>query len=117
MNKQELLFERLKEIKDYWVDTSIESLNEDADLVWSDYEEEYNLLRSRLTSKEEKEVFRKIVDELIKGVIHSFLVTIDGGDNLSEKYNLDLIDNNTKKSLKGNTALHEEFYNYLIDVE
>lgn len=32
MEEQKILFKRLREIKDYWVKTSLESLNENADL-------------------------------------------------------------------------------------
>ncbi len=36
MDKQRVLFENLKGIKDYWVKTSLEGLTPNADLVWSD---------------------------------------------------------------------------------
>jgi hypothetical protein len=37
------------------------------------------------------EAFGKVQDEVIQGVIHSVLVMIDGGNELSDKYLLDLI--------------------------
>lgn len=57
------------------------------------------------------------MNEVLKGAIHSILVMIDGGDDLSDKFTLDLIVEQTNESLKKDSALHEEFYNYLLDVE
>jgi hypothetical protein len=61
--------------------------------------------------------FGKVQDELIKGVIHSILIMIDGGDELADNYLLDLVDRETKESLLNDIALHEEFYRYLLDCE
>lgn len=116
-DKQKLLFENLKNIKDYWVKTSVDSLNPNTDLIWSDNEDEYKLLQSKLKTQEELVAFGKIQDELIKGVIHSILVMIDGGDDLADNYLLDLVDRETKVSLLNDIALHEEFYGYLLDCE
>lgn len=41
MNDQLALFKRLKDIKEYWVQTSVEGLNKDTDLIWSECEVEY----------------------------------------------------------------------------
>jgi hypothetical protein len=116
MDKQQLFFENLKDIKDYWVKTSLNGLNPDADLIWSDFEEQYKMLGDKL-STDEKVAYEKILNEVIKGVMHSILVMFDGGDKLADKYILDLVEQKTRKSLKENISLHEEFYGYLIDVE
>lgn len=42
---------------------------------------------------------------------------IDGGDPLADNYVVDLIDKESKESLKENIALHEEFFGYLLDAE
>lgn len=117
MEKQKLLFQQLKRIKDYWVKTSLDSLKDDADLIWSDYEEEYKMLQNLINTEEKKLAYEKVLNEVLKGAIHSILVMIDGGDDLSDKFTLDLIVEQTKESLKKDSALHEEFYNYLLDVE
>ncbi|ANC78532.1 histidine kinase [Fictibacillus phosphorivorans] len=116
-DKQKLLFDNLKNLKDYWVKTSVDSLNPNTDLIWSDNENEYKILQSKIKTQEELVAFAKIQDELIKGVIHSILVMIDGGDELADNYLLDLVDRKTKESLLHDIALHEEFYNYLVDCE
>lgn len=117
MYEQRILFERLKQIKDYWVKTSIESLEEKADLIWSDNEDEYKLLQSVIAGENVKKAYEKIIDEILKGSIHSILVMLDGGDELTDKFNVDIINSDTKRSLKEDIALHEEFFAYLIDVE
>lgn len=117
MKEQRILFERLKQIKDYWVKTSLESLNKDADLIWSEYEDEYKLLQTLVLGEDAQKAYLKVIDELIKGSIHSILVMLDGGDALTDKFNIDIINSDTKQSLKENIALHEEFFAYLLDVE
>lgn len=42
---------------------------------------------------------------------------IDGGDELGDKYLIDLVDRETRESLQKETALHEEFIGYLLDKE
>jgi hypothetical protein len=117
MEEQEMFFERLKAIKDYWVQTSMESLNLDADLIWSENRENYLVLQNILKSEESKKAYMSILDENIKGAIHSILVMLDGGDELADSYCIDLINANTKKSLKDEISLHEEFFSYLVDKE
>ncbi|WP_261384274.1 histidine kinase [Planococcus sp. CPCC 101016] len=117
IDKQELLFKQLKEIKDYWVETANDGLNEDQDMIWSQVEEEYKVLRTKITSQAEREAYQKVVDEVIKGVMHSVLVMIDGGDELAENVLIDLTERDTNESLSGQTALHEEFFGYLLDTE
>ncbi len=69
-----------------------------------------------LKNDEEKEAYEKALNELKKGAIHSLLVMVDGGDDLADKYTVDLVVEKNNKSLKTG-ALHEEFYDYLLDVE
>lgn len=117
MDEQRVLFERLKDIKDYWVDSSVKRLNEQGYLVPSECEEEYKVLKVLLETEEGKIAYKKIINNTIEGVIHSILVMLDGGDELTDKFNIDIINANTKKSLKEDSALHEEFFGYLLDVE
>lgn len=117
MNKQELLFKRLKSIKDYWVNISEEGLQENADLIWSDFAGEYKLIGKKLDSEEAKEAYKKVIDEVIKGTIHSILVMIDGGDELADKFKIDLVSKQDSQSLREGGALHEEFFGYLLENE
>lgn len=115
--KQTFLLQNLKQIKDYWTNTSVDSLNPSSDLIWSKNEEEYKLLQTKINTPDELSAYRKTQNEIIEGVIHSILVMIDGGDDLADKFLLDLLDRDTKESLQDNIALHEEFIGYLLDNE
>jgi hypothetical protein len=42
---------------------------------------------------------------------------IDGGDELADNYLIDLVDIETKESLKKEGALHEDSFGYLLDTE
>ncbi|GFN32159.1 histidine kinase [Paenibacillus xylaniclasticus] len=117
MERQKILFEHLKAIKDYWTSQATNSLNPITDLIWTENESEMRLLQEKLSSTQDQEAFRKVQDEVIRGVIHSILVMLDGGDALADKIKLNLVDENSKESLNEDIALHEEFVSYLIDVE
>lgn len=117
MKKQKLLFENLKCIKDYWVDKGTKGLEPNADLRWSSVEVDIQELQKILSSQGQKDAFGRVLNDIIEGVFHSTLVMIDGGDALADKMKIDLVDFDTGESLKGNTALHEEFFDYLLDNE
>jgi len=117
MKEHEILFRRLKEMKDWWINASVEGLTEDNTLRWSNCEKEYLLLRTLISTKEEKKAYSKIIDELMIGLIHSILVMFDGGDELTDEFNIDVINADTQKSLLEKVALHEEFIGYLLDTD
>lgn len=117
-DKQELLFQNLKSIKDFWTESAVDDLNSNTDLItWTDVEESIKTMQQKLSSQEEQEAYRKVVNSVIEGVLHSILVMIDGGDELADNFLVDLIDRDTKESLQEGIALHEEFFGYLLDNE
>jgi len=115
--KQKLLFQNLINIKDYSTKTAVDGLNSSTDLIWTDYEDEYKILQTKLSTLEELNAFQKVQSEVIQGVIHSILVMIDGGDELADNYLVDLVDRETNESIQKKVALHEEFFVYLLDTE
>jgi hypothetical protein len=117
MEKQKLLFENLKRIKDYWVNKGISYLEPNADLRLSDIKADIQELQKVMSTQEQKDAFERVLNDIIEGVLHSSLVMIDGGDALADKMKIDLVDFDTGESLKGKTALHEEFFGYLLDNE
>ena len=117
MDRQKFLFENLKAIKDYWTSQATKSLNPSTDLIWTENESDFRLLQTKLSTAQEQEAFKRVQDEIIRGVLHSTLVMLDGGDALADKMRIDIIDKSTNESLKNDIALHEEFVSYLIDVE
>lgn len=117
MEEKKYFFENLKNIKDYWVIASLENLEENADLTWTGCENEYQKIQLLLKSEEDKKAYEKVLNEVIQGVLHSVLVMIDGGDDLADQYTVDLVIKGNNQSLKENGALHEDFIDYLMDVE
>ncbi|RFB20699.1 hypothetical protein DZB87_26430 [Bacillus sp. ALD] len=92
--KQIQLFEALRMIKDQWVDVSL----------------------IKLESGIEKLNLQEQQNEIIESVIYSIMEMIDGyNDNLN--FRLDLIDKDTKESVKGRVELHDKFIEYLEEIE
>jgi hypothetical protein len=117
MKEHEVLFRRLKEMKDWWVDASVKGLIEDDTLRWSNCEKEYLLLKTLISTEEGKQAYSRIINELMVGLIHSILVIFDGGDEVTDEFSIDIINADTKQSLLEEIALHEGFIDYLFDVE
>lgn len=117
MNEQDVLFKRLKDIKDYWVNSSIKRLTSSEELVPSECDGEYDNLKALIKTEDDIKAYKRIMNNSIEGVIHSILVMLDGGDELTDEFNIDLINVDSMKSLKEDIALHEEFFSYLLDAE
>lgn len=117
MNEQKVLFEKLVNIKDYWVNNSIKKLRNKESRKLYECSEEYNILKTLLKSEEGRRAYEEILNNIIEGVIHSILVMIDGGDELTDKFNIDIINADTKQSIKKDIALHEAFFAFLLDTE
>lgn len=116
MNKQNALFQDLKQIRDIWI--NVDYLGPNAVIPeWSDLKSEYQILNNLLGSDEGIEAFKKVIQDKINGVLHSVLVMIDGGTELAEKFTIDIVVEDTGKSLKEGIALQEEFMGYLLDAE
>jgi hypothetical protein len=115
--EHEVLFKNLKQIKDKGVESSIKRLNHESIMAPALIDEDYEVLRLALTTEEEKIAYKRIVNDLLETAIHSILVMFDGGTQLTDEFNIDIINADTKKSLLEKVALHEEFIGYLLDVE
>ena len=116
MEKRIAFFQDLKQIRDDWI--NVDYLGPNAIIPeWSDLKEEYQTLANLLATDEGIEAFKKVMQDKIDGVLHSFLVMIDGGTELAEQFTIDLVVEDTGESLKEGIALHEEFVGYLLDAE
>ena len=51
--------------------------------------------------------------EILLLQMHTFFVAMDGGEWISEKYRFDIVDKGDESIINENTALHEEFFDYL----
>ncbi|MDQ0914554.1 histidine kinase [Paenibacillus sp. V4I5] len=114
--KQRLLFEKLKQIKDTYVDISVGSFHPQSNTKWwADSGEAYKLLRNKLSSEEDLEAITVIQNELVKTVIYHIMEMIDGYGGLS--FEVDLIDKETKQSLRDGIEFHDKFMDYLYENE
>lgn len=113
--KQELLFESLKGIKDTWVDLSVDSFNPESRIKWDDSNEAYKFLQEKLKSEDDLNAITVIQNELVETVIYRIMELIDGYGDLN--YPVDLIDKDTNKSLRDVGELHDGFMNYLYEHE
>lgn len=118
MDKQQiLLFNNLKRITDYWVETATNYLTPEADLRCSDVEKDIRDLQKVLNTPQLQAAFSNVVNDIITGVMHSMMVMVDGGDTLADEMKIDIINVEMQESIKGKTALHEEFIGYLIEAK
>lgn len=108
MNEQQILLSALKSIKDVEVDISESFLRSPRT---ASLKEEYMLLKQKLSSEDEITAFRNIQNELTETVIYRILEMIDGYGDLPFK--VDLINKDSKDSLKSNIQLHDQFINYI----
>lgn len=113
--KQTLLFEALKWIKDKNVDIFSSYLYSGSKLTSTMLKNEYKNLGIKLNTEEDVEAFKKIQNEIIETVIYEIMELIDGYADLG--FEVDLIDGETKESIKKNIELHDGFINYLMEVE
>lgn len=113
MKEQELFIENIKEIRNYWIKTSEKALEDISSVDWSNKINEYKILRDKLITNESQIAYKEVLTEIIDGLIHSLLVMLDNGDKLSDNLPLDIVNLETNKSIKNQTALHEEYFSSL----
>lgn len=115
IEKQRLLFENLKIIKDTNVELSVGSLHPQSNIQWADSNEAYQFLRNKLNSDEDLKAIAVIQNELIEQVIYGIMEMIDGYGGLN--FEVDLIDQETKQSLRDGIQLHDKFMEHLYKTE
>lgn len=114
--KQRLFFKALKDIKDINVDLSAGSLETNTKIQSTEHlKKEYRFLNNKLNSVKDIEAFRKVQNDIIETVITEIMELIDGYGSL--KYAVDLIDKETKQSLREKIELHDGFMNYIYENE
>ena len=113
MDSQKEFFEDLACSIDYWTDGLMDAVsNPEVDLVWTKNPDAFRRLGDVLRTSGVLDDCRTVARELLRGLIHSVLVTFDGGTALAEHVRLDIVDNNGRIFDK---YLHELFYNALFE--
>lgn len=104
----------LDEILKYCVSDAKKALQSDRERVWSSCSLEYDKLGKKIGNDEELlEAFSLIINEILLLQMHTFLVAMDGGEWISEKYRFDIVDKEDASIINEEIALHEEFFDYL----
>jgi len=68
-------------------------------------------------NQDEKKAIYQITYDILETYTHSIMVMFDNGTNLSDKFLIDIINYDTKKSLTENydTELHDDFIGLMLD--
>lgn len=104
----------LDEILSYCISTSRKTLESDKERIWNACALEYEKLSKVIGDNEELlESFSLIINDILLTWIHTFLVAMDGGAWISEKYRFDIVDKENGTVINEEKALHEEFFDYL----
>lgn len=78
--------------KSSWVSAAEEAIATPEDVVWAEDAEAWSKLSECIQTPEAKEAFIAVVSELLSGVLHSALVSLDGGSELAETTTLSVQD-------------------------
>jgi hypothetical protein len=109
---EEALFADLATALDYWMAGSVEALTDpDADLSWCDHPEEFRTIQTKLQFAPDQHALSACMSEILRGVIHSVLVTLDGGTKMAESHAIKVV---TEDGVPLSGSLHEGFIDYLI---
>lgn len=105
-------FEDLAAKIDRMTASAVGAVQQPADTDWHE-EEALRVVREALTTPEQQRAYETVVNELLRVLTHSILVTIDGGTEYSEAYG-------TPRLLHGDghpfgVAMHELFVDHLFD--
>ncbi len=117
MWEQQVLFKNMKSIKDDWVEESLKRLKGEEDWDWESVRESYEVLKLAIKTEQDREAYRTVLNEIIKGVMHSMMAMFDGSDALSDEFSIDVINSETGESLLSYSALNDEFFDYIMDAE
>jgi hypothetical protein len=97
-----------------WRDSLVEAIANPASAGWSENGQAAERLHAKGFTEEELGDLRRLSDECFRGILHSTLVTIDGGSALADVGNLALV-NATTGEVLSEGGLHEEFAEYLAE--
>ncbi|CAN7726606.1 hypothetical protein [Paenibacillus sp. LjRoot56] len=98
------LFERLSAISETYSEIALNTLDND----------EYKLLGDSIDTHSKRELFKSFQLEIIDETIYRIMELIDGYDD-GFKYELDLIDKESKESIKDGIQFHDKFMDYTYE--
>jgi hypothetical protein len=105
---REKFYEQLARHLVKWRDAGVRAVNDPKTADWLEMPSAAQRLHAKGWTPQELEDLRSLLSECCGGILHSTLVTLDGGSALADTGNVKLIDEATGKELTEG-ALHEEF--------
>jgi hypothetical protein len=105
------LLEEIARCHAYWVSVAAEALCEPRDLGWSDSPEAYRIIAGALRQHGCGAEIRVTMEELMRGLVHSLLVILDGGTDLARQVTLTVQANGESVP----AGIHELWVGHLID--
>jgi hypothetical protein len=98
---------------DSWLDASTTALSDPySTVVWAEQPAAFQIVAQAIDTPLRQQALRAALSEILRGQIHSLLVTFDGGTALAETTTLPILDN---RSRSFPTNLHELFISHLGD--
>jgi hypothetical protein len=99
----------LAEANESWLGAAREALASPTKAKWSEKQQSWSTLSARLTSECDREALQAVLTELLSGLTHSVLVTLDGGSALAETTILKIQD---EQGVTFKSFLHEFWPRY-----
>jgi hypothetical protein len=113
MTLKEAFFKDLAHHLVMWRDDLVAAIKDPSTATWADSQSVLERLNLQCGGIDAEDL-RAVLNECFRGILHSTLVTLDGGSDVSETGTLQLIDADTQQPLTAG-ALHEEFFQYLAE--
>jgi hypothetical protein len=88
------LLKDLSTAKDSWTASAADGISNPHSAMWIDNHEAWSKLSASLPDAESRDAFVAVVSELLSGLVHSMLVTLDGGSVLAETTLVSIQDDN-----------------------
>ena len=108
---EEKFFEDLCRHVEKWSDAAVKAVERPSTATWADSAEAFQRLNAKGWTAEDLKDLKATLIETADGVLHSTLVSIDGGSALASFGRLELIDAGARSPLSDG-ALHEDFAEY-----
>jgi hypothetical protein len=112
MDSQRQFLEEIARSMDYWTDVLVKSVSGKSDLRWTERPDDFRRLGELLQRAEAVDAFATVVREGLLGILHSVLVTFDGGTQLAESVLLNITDEHGRTF---DRDLHDQFASHLFD--
>jgi hypothetical protein len=112
---QQEFFEDIGRSLDQWLQVTVEAATSPAaDLTWATNKKAFQVLQQALVTDEQHWAYRVALQDVMVGLLHSLMVTLDGGSRLADQYTLTLT---TSRGTTLGPGLNELLFEHLGNTE